>query len=127
MKEQTRKWIALSDEDFNAAQVMLASRQYRWTIFLCHIATEKLLKGCVVEFADEYPPKIHMLVRLAEKADVTFPENLKSFVEEMSDKSIPTRYPEEDVTYTESGAHAAVDKTREVLEWLKQQLTSRAP
>lgn len=127
VKEQTRKWVSHAEEDFEAAQAMLTSRQYRWVVFLCHIAIEKMLKACIVEFADRYPPHIHILTRLAEIANIGLPEHVKEFVEEMSDRSTPTRYPEEDVVYTEAGALAAVGKTREVLRWLKQRLTSPMP
>ncbi len=64
MKKQTEYWVESAIYDLETAKAMFQTARYVYVIFMCHLCLEKLLKGCVVEFADRFPPQIHNLMRL---------------------------------------------------------------
>jgi HEPN domain-containing protein len=95
MKDQTKHWVELAEYDLETAEAMFRTRRYVYVVFMCHLCTEKMLKGCVVEFADRFPPKTHDWLRLARIAGIEFPADLQEFAAEMPEQSVSTRYPED--------------------------------
>jgi len=91
---------------------------------MCHLTIEKLLKACVTEFTEKFPPKIHELDKLARLAGIEFPPELAPFVLELSAKSVPTRYPEDLKEYNRQIAQECFTNTRKVAKWLEQKLKS---
>ena len=62
-------WIDSSDDDYDTMIDMYKSKRYSWAQFIGHLMIEKLLKALYVNAKSDYPPYIHNLLRLAEKAD----------------------------------------------------------
>jgi HEPN domain-containing protein len=122
MKDQTKHWVELAEYDLETAEAMFRTKRYVYVVFMCHLCIEKMLKGCVVEFADRFPPKTHSLVRLAEIAGIEFPEKLRKFVTYLSDKSVVTRYPEDLKDFTRAVARSCLKNTREAFKWLRRKL-----
>jgi HEPN domain-containing protein len=83
-----------SKYDFEVARSLFDSGHYIYTLFMCHLAVEKLLKAIVAESQEEMPPKLHNLIRLSELGQLVFPDEFRTFIEELNNVSIPTRYPE---------------------------------
>lgn len=123
MKEQTKSWVEKAEYDLETAEAMFKTERWVYVVFMCHLCIEKLLKGCVVEFADMFPPKIHDWLRLARIAGIEFPAGLREFAAEMSEQSVPTRYPEDLKSFTKTRAQSCLEKTKELYEWLKQKLS----
>jgi len=122
MKVQTARWVEQAEYDFETAEAMLQSRRYVYVVFMCHLSLGKLLKAMFTEVTDDYPPRIHSLEKLAEKARVVFPEEIKDLVHGLSELSIPTRYDEDvrDIRYAQ--ARRTLAQTRRAFKWLKKQL-----
>jgi len=74
---------------------MLNTGRYIYTIFMCHLTIEKILKAKVGEITGKIPPKTHNLRYLAKLSGLEPPEEMFIFLSELSDVSIPTRYPED--------------------------------
>lgn len=110
----------------DTAEALFRSRRYPYVVFMCHLALEKLLKACVMEYADVFPPYTHNLVRLAEIARVELPPDAKLFVAELLEQSVQARYPEDLKIYTRALARECLEETRGVFGWLRQNLTSSA-
>ncbi len=100
------------------------SRRYIWVVFLCHLTIEKLLKAHITEITTDFPPYIHDLNKLTEKAGLNFPPSLASFVDGMSKASVTTRYPEDLKEIKRKAAADCLQQTHEVVKWLEQQLKS---
>jgi HEPN domain-containing protein len=49
MKKATQNWIESSDYDIKTAEAMFKSKRYLYVVFMCHLATEKMLKALVSE------------------------------------------------------------------------------
>ena len=123
MKAGTDHWLGTAEYDFDTAKDMLKSGRYVYVVFMCHLSTEKLLKGAVVEFTEiEAPPKIHDLNRLAEIAKLELTEEQNVFLKKLTLQQQKTLYPD-DVkelgrSYPKEYAQEILKQTKEFREWL---------
>ena len=129
MKPHTSDWLGLSAYDLDVARDMLKAGRYVYTVFMCHLSTEKLLKAAVVEFAwQDPPPKIHGLKRLAEIAGLNLAEEQLRFLVELTDQQQRTRYPEDiealGRVYTRAYAERTLKQTEEFHQWLEPKVKS---
>ena len=87
-------------------------------------ALEKLLKGCIVQFANQLPPKSHNLDALARQTTLKFPENWLEDLAEITRHFWRVRYPDfQKFVYTsKETVEPTYSKTQEVFTWIKQQL-----
>lgn len=126
LRKDTQNWIALAEYDLETARHMLASGRYLYVIFICHLALEKMLKAHVTEVTQEMPAKTHDLIYLIRKAGLKLPPEYLDFAGRINNASIPTRYPEDIQRalndYPRPVAEEYLQKTEELLKWLKQQL-----
>lgn len=84
-------WVESARRDRDAAHSMLELRRFDWSLFIYHLALEKLLKALVVK-AGVTPPPTHHLNRLAELAAVEPSEEQQSWLTEITDFNIEARY-----------------------------------
>jgi HEPN domain-containing protein len=124
VRADTRNWIESAEYDLETARHMLATGRYLYVVFTCHLALEKTLKAHVTEVTQTVPAKTHDLIYLVKKAGLSFsPEHLE-FVGRINNASLPARYPD-DIRravkdYPESVAGEYLDKTTEIIRWLKE-------
>jgi HEPN domain-containing protein len=94
---------------------------------MCHLTLEKMLKAHGAELKNTLPPKTHDLVHLLKCAELTLPETHLGLVGRINGASIPTRYPDDIRSSIRSFdlrvARGYLDRTREVVDWLKHHLT----
>lgn len=124
MRKTTQNWIDGSDYDYKTAESLLKAKRFVYVIFMCHLAIEKLLKAIYSEKLGKIPPRTHSLIRLLDLCEILLSKTTFDFIEEISDKSVPTRYPE-DLTVinrqlTIKSTKRILNKTKGVLEWLKK-------
>ena len=124
MRPDTQNWIALSDYDLETARHMLASGRFLYVIFMCHLALEKMLKAYFTEVTHSIPPKIHDLIYLIKKSELALPQAYLEFIGKINNASVLTRYPEDlqriIAQYPESVACDYLERTEEVLKWLRE-------
>jgi HEPN domain-containing protein len=63
-------WIDSSERDFITMNDLYQTKNNTWTLFMGHMVIEKLSKALFVNNKEEYPPLIHDLRRILEKAGV---------------------------------------------------------
>lgn len=63
-------WQEGANYDLATAEDLLEIRRYPYTLFMGHLALEKLLKAHVVKATSEPAPKSHNLPYLAQKANL---------------------------------------------------------
>lgn len=124
--EQKKKidfWLENADEDWQTAQSMMKSRHYSWSLFVAHLAIEKLLKGIIISHNAD-PLMIHDLNRLAKQAKISLPENYSEWLEEISAFNIAARYSIEKLQFhkkaTREYSGEWINKCKEVFKWLKK-------
>lgn len=70
MTDAERMWMDQARYDLETARAMLDSGRYLYVMFCCQQAVEKALKAKIVAKTGELPPRIHILVKLAENASI---------------------------------------------------------
>ena len=71
IEEHIQFLIDIADEDLDTAEKLFAAEKYDWCLFLGHLVLEKALKAHYVkDNANQMPPRIHNLVKLAEKTQI---------------------------------------------------------
>jgi hypothetical protein len=94
---------------------------------LGHLVLEKALKAHYVQGNEnQMPPRIHNLVKLAERTTVPLSEELKLFLDEVTDFNLEVRYPgykrEFQRKCTREFCEKKFSKIKERYKWLKSLL-----
>lgn len=115
----SQEWFRQAEYDLETADAMFKSARYIYTVFMCHLAIEKALKGLYLSRLGEIPPKTHNLQYLFVKIDIRLPEELYQFLKRLSKISAPIRYPED---LQDTLKEYDIIKTGEILESAKELL-----
>ena len=95
MKKEIKNWLDSAQYDLESAEHMFDSSRYIYTIFMCHLAIEKVLKAKAEENTGNKPPKTHNLLYLVKLAKISLSEEMLQFIGDINNLSIVTRYPED--------------------------------
>ena len=122
-EKQIKYWMKASDLDLQTALDLFNSgKNLHFCLFMCHLSIEKLLKALIVKTSDDFPPKSHNLLRLAEIANITLENNNVEFLEELNQFQLSTRYPDEKFTIyslaTKEFTEDKVIRVKELHKWL---------
>ncbi len=78
-------WRTGAEEDIAAAGSLLEKGHPRHALFVAHLAVEKMLKALVVKATGDLAPRIHDLVRLAEIAELSLPDERQKFLADIQE------------------------------------------
>lgn len=87
-------WFNSAEQDYHTMINLYQSKDYHWSLFMGHLVLEKLLKAIYVDRIDINVPRIHDLLRLAEKASLLLDENKKDQLDLITSFNIAARYPD---------------------------------
>jgi HEPN domain-containing protein len=128
MESKVIYWLEISEYDLNSAKVLLKSKRFLHSGFMCHQAIEKILKAYWQFKLNDIPPKTHNLSYLASKTgllDILLDEQL-SLLDELDPLNIETRYPEyKDNIFKRLNKDYTKEiykKTKDLYEWIKKKL-----
>lgn len=127
MKDETKLWFDLANEDHESAVLLWENHRYGLSVFLSQQALEKMLKAYIVEYKNKVPPKTHRIEHLIEAAELD-PKDIGSpDVIELSKAYIRVRYPDLNKQYYQTKEHAQplVDMAGEVFLWIKNKFNVR--
>jgi len=117
-------WIDSSDDDYDTMIDMFKSKRYSWSLFIGHLMIEKLIKAYYVDVKSDYPPYIHNLLRLAEKADLKIDSDKKEQLVTVTAFNINARYDDYKMSFkqrcTPEFTTEWIDKLKELRKWIKQ-------
>ncbi|MFO8062292.1 MAG: HEPN domain-containing protein [bacterium] len=121
--EIKEEWFKQAEYDIKTADAMFKTGRYIYAVFMCHLSIEKYLKGKYSELNQTYSPKTHDLIFLLSRMDIEISQQNESFLEELNDISILTRYPS-DLTkmmkeYDKERTKTIMKKTEEVINCIK--------
>lgn len=68
MREATKAWLELCNEDMLTARVLLEKKRLVHCGYFCNQVVEKAFKAIIAENTDKLPPRIHDLQILAEES-----------------------------------------------------------
>lgn len=126
MKKGVKNWLDSAQYDLETAEQMFNSRRYIYTIFMCHLALEKILKAKVEEITGKTPPKTHDLEYLVGIAELSPDKDTEMFIVEISNLSVVTRYPSDFQSmvndFSRDRVELILSKTKETFEWIAKSL-----
>lgn len=124
MRKDSKNLIKSAAYDVETAEHMLKTGRYIYVVFMCHLSMEKMLKAVAAEVTESSPPRTHNLIYLTKLAGISFSEDHLEFIAKITNASVVTRYPEDFASLTDSFPEDVVslylNKTKEIIEWLKQ-------
>ena len=117
-------WVDSSDDDYDTMIDMYNSKRYSWSLFIGHLMIEKLLKAFYVHIKSDYPPYIHNLLRLAEKADLEIDNDKKEQLVTVTAFNINAQYDDYKMSFkqrcTPDFTTEWIEKLKELRKWIKQ-------
>ncbi len=120
MKDETKKWIKLAEEDFATAKANFEIKKYKFASYLCQQTVEKALKALLIEETNKFP-KIHDLVELGKLLGIK-KEFLKK-LEKLTYVYIESRYSDvSEDKYTSKETQEDLKIAKEVLEWVRKRI-----
>ena len=123
-----RYWKDLAEYDLETAKAMLETKRYLYVGFMCHQATEKIIKAYYTSIYDHYPPRTHNLRMLAQKANIIsdLNEEQNKLLNTLEPLNIEARYPTDKEQLLNSLSYKRClylyKSTQEFLEWIKEKL-----
>jgi HEPN domain-containing protein len=128
MKKEVKNWLDSAQYDLETAERMFETGRYIYTIFMCHLALEKVLKAKVEERTDATPPKTHDLEHLVGLAGLSPAQDTEEFIVELSNISVVTRYPQDFQRmfkqFSKERAKYVLAKSEEVFQWIRKSIQS---
>jgi HEPN domain-containing protein len=116
-------WRGGADEDWQVADDLMRLGRVRHGLFFAHLALEKILKAHVCRATRDVPPRLHLLLRLAERTGIGFSEVQREFLARFDRHHLAGRYPDSvPLPLDAEGAQREMKQALEILNWLIQQL-----
>jgi len=119
-------WIESSEKDFKTMLDLQKTKNNNWALFIGHLVIEKLLKALYLRKTNAFPPLIHDLRRICEKADVQLNENQKITLDTITRFNIKARYDDYKQSFyelcTDRFTHEWIEKIKECRLWIKMML-----
>jgi len=116
-------YIDGSDDDFETMIAMYDSKKFSSSFFIGHLMIEKLLKAYYVKVKSDYPPFIHNLLRLAEKAELKLTDDRKEQLVTITAFNINARYDDYKMSFkkqcTSEFTSEWIDKLKNLRPWIK--------
>lgn len=118
-EEHILYWRKSSIHDLESAESMFTSGRYDWSLFVGHLALEKILKAVFVHKSpdNDMPPKTHNLARLSKLSDIKLDEDQMFFLDKINDFNIQARYPDYKLQFYK---RCTTDFTRKHLDKIKE-------
>ena len=93
--EHIKYWVESAEYDLDSAFDIFKLGRFSWSLFIGHLALEKLLKALFVKTNyNKVPPKIHNLRKLAVLSNLELSEEQTLFFDKINVFQIEARYAE---------------------------------
>ena len=119
-------WIESADKDFRTMIDLFETKNNSWSLFMGHLVIEKLLNALYVKQKNEYPPLIHDLRRLCEKADIELELSQKIIFDSISRFNINARYDDYKQSFyllcTDGFTSEWIENIKTTRKWIKTML-----
>lgn len=130
MKEKTKTWLEIAENDLEFAQSILKHNQRPYyAVHFCHQAIEKILKGIVQEYTSETPKLTHNFKALCEQGPIELSPKIESFLIKLAPHYLASKYPDDLQAlykkYSEEYVQNLLQETKEAFQWFKNYLTSK--
>jgi HEPN domain-containing protein len=125
MRNKANEWVKQSDYDLDTAKYMYTGGRYTYTVFMCHLSVEKILKGLYYQKIRKLPPKTHNLIYLIKETGLKPDNSISKHISILNEANISARYPESleilQKIYTKDRTSDILRYSEEVISWIKKQ------
>ncbi len=121
--EWVQQWLDTAAEDLRVCESLFEKKHYGWCLFIGHLVLEKTLKALWID--RHYPephPRIHNLVRLAEKIPLKLSKEQEDFLLDVNSFHIQGRYPAEKQEFYKLSTREFASKNLEAIKAFRQWL-----
>ena len=119
-------WIDSSEKDFKTMCDLYKTKNNHWALFMGHLVLEKLSKALFVKKVNDYPPLIHDLRRIIEKAGVDINDEKQVILDSVTRFNIKARYDDYKQNFyklcTDKFTKEWIDKIKDTRLWIKSML-----
>lgn len=124
-QKSIKGWQTGAHHDRDVARSLFESKHYDWSLFIFHLAIEKLLKALIVQI-EATPPPIHKLVRLAEIAKLELSQQHRDWLTEITEFNIEARYDDDKLSFYKKATLDYAEQwhkcCEEIFLWLDKQI-----
>jgi HEPN domain-containing protein len=94
-QDYIKYWVTTSGEDLISMESVFKAGRYDWSLYIGHLALEKILKALWVKNnSNDNPPKTHNLKKIADEAKYPSSEAEAILFLEINDFNLEARYPD---------------------------------
>jgi len=117
-----RYWVETAEDNYASMKRIFSAGEYVWALFIGHLVIEKLLKACCARTLGKEVPKIHDLLRLAEKAGLETTPERRRILDRLTAFQVNVRYPHQRYDLykkaTKEYTQRYIEEVAELREWL---------
>lgn len=123
VNKQIEYWSISAVQDFETANILFDNKKFRESLFFCHLTIEKILKANYVKQNNDFAPKTHNLMLLANKSNIIFDNKYDNLIGLLMTYQLEGRYPDYNPKLPEQlEIRIFINQSEELLQWLKNQL-----
>jgi len=119
-------WIDSSNDNYKTMFDLFHTENYGWALFIGHLVIEKLLKAYYTKIHRDYPPMLHDLRRIGERAGIIFEDDKLIIIETISQFNIRARYDDYRRNFyklcTADYTATWIENINEIRSWIKTML-----
>lgn len=124
IKKHIEHWSRGAIESIETAEILIEKRKITFGLFFCHLSIEKQLKALYIKHNNDFPPKTHKLLYLANNIGFEIDSDMKLFFSKLMAFQLEGRYPEISLqTPSFEKALNILRNTKKNLLWLQKKLT----
>ena len=120
-------WIKSSDNDYQTMIDLFKSKHYHWSLFVGHLVIEKLAKAVYLKKTSKYPPLIHDIRRILEKAGIGLSKEQITACDAITRFNIDARYDDYKLRFykmcTEEFTTKWIGEIKNLRLWIKKMLS----
>lgn len=121
-------WIESSEQDFKTMTDLVNTKNYHWSLFVGHLVIEKLLKALFIQKTNQFPPMIHDLRRIGEKAGLLLNNEQVIVLDSISRFNLNARYDDYKQEFyklcTAEFTMKWIEEIKIMRTWIKKQLSN---
>jgi len=121
-------WIESSEQDFKTMTDLFNTKNYHWSLFVGHLVIEKLLKALFIQKTNQFPPMIHDLRRICEKAGILLNNEQIVVLDSISRFNLNARYDDYKQEFyklcTAEFTMKWIEEIKIMRTWIKKQLSN---
>lgn len=123
---QIEYWVEVSNDDLKSAESIFSNGNYDWSLYIGHLALEKILKAYYVSVMNDIPPKIHRLDRIAELSGLKMSEEQEDLLKIVNEFNLEARYPDYKKKFkdicTQDFAQKYLTEIKQLHVWIQSQI-----